>query len=95
MAILKNEINTNCSQIPNSVIRAKDISDAEYRLLMYLYSLPKNCNINQGYLGKELNCNRENINKKIRRLKELGYLEVVKDKGIDYVYVLKEVGGVQ
>lgn len=95
MSVLKSEIRNKYSQIPNSVIRAKDVSDAEYRLLIYLYSLPDGWKINQGYLGTELNCSRVNINKKIRRLKESGYLEIVKanrDNETDYIYVLKEKG---
>lgn len=93
MAILKSEIRNKYSQIPNSVIRAKDVTDAEYRLLIYLYSLPDGWKINQGYLGTELNCSRININKKIRRLKELKYLEIIKtnkNKETDYIYLLKE-----
>ena len=39
MAILKSEIRNKYSQIPNSVIRAKDVTDGDYRLLIYLYSL--------------------------------------------------------
>jgi len=94
MAILKSEIRNRYSQIPNSIIRAKDTSDAEHRLLIYLYSLPDGWKINQGYLGTELNCNRVNINKKLRRLKELGYLEIIKskNKNTDFIYVLKEKG---
>lgn len=95
MPILKSEIRNKFSTIPNSIIRAKDLTDAEYRLLIYLYSLPDGWKINQSYLGKELNCNRININKKISRLKQLGYLEVNKsssDKSTDYIYVLKEKG---
>ncbi len=93
MAILKSEIRNKFSTIPNSVIRAKDISDGDYRLLIYLYSLPNGWKINQGYLGTELNCSRVNINKKVKRIKEAGYLEILKttsDKTTDYIYVLKE-----
>lgn len=93
MAILKSEIINKFTTIPNSVIRAKDISDGDYRLLIYLYSLPNGWKINQGYLGTELNCSRININKKIKRIKEAGYLEIIKsssDKSTDYIYVLKE-----
>ncbi len=93
MSVLKSEIRNKYSTIPNSVIRAKDLSDAEYRLLIYLYSLPNGWKINQSYLGNELSCSRININKKLRRIKELGYLEIIKekdDKSIDYIYLLKE-----
>lgn len=93
MAILKSEIRNKYSQIPNSVIRAKDVTDGDYRLLIYLYSLPNGWKINQGYLGTELNCNRRNISSKIKRLKEAGYLEIIranKQGDTDYIYVLKE-----
>ncbi|HIU12325.1 MAG TPA: hypothetical protein IAB65_06460 [Candidatus Onthocola stercorigallinarum] len=93
MAILKSEIRNKYSQIPNSVIRANDISDGDYRLLIYLYSLPDGWKINQSYLGTELGCNRRNINSKIKRLKDAGYLELIKatnNKETDYIYVLKE-----
>ena len=93
MAILKSKIKNQYSQIPNSVIRVKDISDGDYRLLMYLYSLPDDWKISQGYLGNELNCNRRNINAKLKRLKESGYLEITRsqdDDGSDYIYTLKE-----
>lgn len=94
MAILKSEIRNKFTTIPNSIVRAKDLSDGDYRLLIYLYSLPNAWKINQSYLGQELNCTRENINKKIARIKKAGYLEIIKnsnnDKDIDYIYNLKE-----
>lgn len=93
VAILRSEIRNKYSQIPNSVIKAKDISDGDYRLLIYLYSLPNGWKINQSYLGTELGCNRRNINSKIKRLKDTGYLEVIKEKEkseVDYIYVLRE-----
>lgn len=93
MAILKSEIRNKYSQIPNSIIRTKELTDGDYRLLIYLYSLPDKWKINQTFLASELGCNRRNINAKIKRLKESGYLEIIKadstDKGTDYVYVLK------
>ena len=93
MAILKSEIRNKFSTIPNSIIRAKDISDGDYRLLIYLYSLPNGWKINQNFLGTEFNCNRRNISAKIKRIKESGYLEITKEtrnKETDYIYVLKE-----
>lgn len=93
MSILRSEIKNKFSTIPNSVIRDKELSDGDYRLMIYLYSLPNSWKINQSYLGKELNCSRENINRKIKRIKEAGYLEIVKEttkKDVDYIYILKE-----
>ena len=93
MAILKNKFKANYSIIPNSIIQAKDLTDAEYRLLLFLYSLPDSWKINQNFLGLKLNCNRININKKIKKLKELGYLEILKSpEKNDYIYILKEKG---
>lgn len=94
MAVLKSEIRNNFTTIPNSVIKAKDLTDAEYRLIIYLYSLPDGWKINQGYLGKELNCSRVNINKKLRKIKEAGYLEISKslENDSDYIYILKDKG---
>ena len=93
MAILKNKFKDNYSIIPNSIIQAKDLTDAEYRLLIFLYSLPDSWKINQNFLGLKLNCNRININKKIKKLKELGYLEILKSpEKNDYIYILKEKG---
>lgn len=93
MPILKSEVRNKFSTIPNSIIRCKDLSDGDYRLLIYLFSLPDNWKINQTYLGNELGCARENINKKISRIKEAGYLKVIKsieNNDIQYVYVLQE-----
>lgn len=93
MAILKSEIRNKFTTIPNSIVRAKDLSDGDYRLLIYLYSLPNGWKINQSYLGQELGCSRENINKKLARLKKTGYLEITKNsenKEVDYIYTLKE-----
>lgn len=93
MAILKSEVRNRFSTIPNSVIQAKDISDGDYRLLIYLYSLPDGWKINQGYLGTQLGCNRRNINAKLGRIKEAGYLDIIReknDKDVDYIYLLKE-----
>ena len=93
MAILKSEVRNKFSTIPNSIIRAKDVSDGDYRLMIYLYSLPNGWKVNQSYLANELKCNLRNINAKIKRLKDTGYLEIVKDssnKETDYIYILKE-----
>ena len=93
MAILKSEVRNKFSAIPNSIIRAKDVSDGDYRLMIYLYSLPNGWKVNQSYLANELKCNLRNINAKIKRLKDLGYLEIVRDtksKETDFIYVLKE-----
>ncbi len=93
MAILKSEIRNKFSTIPNSIIRAKDVSDGDYRLMIYLYSLPNGWKVNQSYLATELKCNLRNINAKIKRLKDAGYLEIIranKNNMSDYIYVLKE-----
>lgn len=92
MPILKSEIRNKFTTIPNSVIQAKDISDGDFRLLIYLYSLPDGWKINQSYLGSQFGCNRRNINAKIGRIKEAGYLEIIreqKEKDVDYIYLLK------
>lgn len=93
MAILKSEIRNKFTTIPNSIVRAKDLSDGDYRLLIYLFSLPNNWKINQSYLGQELGCNTRNIRLKIKRIKDAGYLEIIKSKNkndINYTYILKE-----
>ncbi len=92
MAILKSEIRNKFTTIPNSVVQAEDISDGDYRLLIYLYSLPDGWKINQGYLGQKMNCSRVNINKKISRIKQAGYLDVIRtrENNTDFIYVLKE-----
>ena len=95
MAILKSEIKNRYSQIPNSVIHDKDLSDGDYRLLILLYSFPNNWKINQDYLAQKVKCNRRNVNSKLKRIKEAGYLEIQKNidkkkKEVDFIYVLKE-----
>lgn len=92
MAILKSEIRNKFTTIPNSIIQECELSDGDFRLLVFLYSLPDGWKINQGYLGAKMNCSRVNVNKKVKRIKEAGYLEVLKSKGTntDYIYVLKE-----
>ena len=95
MAILKSEIKNRYSQIPNSVIHDKDLSDGDYRLLILLYSFPNNWKINQEYLAQKVRCNKRNVNSKLKRIKEAGYLEIQKNidkkkKEVDFIYVLKE-----
>lgn len=95
MAILKSEIKNRYSQIPNSVIHDKDLSDGDYRLLILLYSFPNNWKINQEYLAQKVKCNKRNVNSKLKRIKEAGYLEIQKNidkkkKEVDFIYVLKE-----
>ncbi len=92
MPILKSEVRNKYTTIPNSVIQKCELSDGDFRLLVFLYSLPDGWRINQGYLGTKMKCSRININKKIKRIKEAGYLEIIKAKGnsTDYIYVLKE-----
>ena len=93
MAILKSEIRNKFTNIPNSIIQENELSDGDFRLLIYLYSLPDGWKINQGYLGQKLRCNRRNVNAKLSRIKEAGYLEIIpkkNDKTTDYIYLLKE-----
>ena len=94
MAILRSEIKNQYSQIPNAVIRDKQLSHSEYRLLIYLYSLPDSWKIDQGFLGKELGCTRININQKLAKIKQCGYLEIQRadkdsKKDVDFIYILK------
>lgn len=94
MAILKSEIRNKFTSIPNSIIQDNPLSDGDFRLLIFLYSLPDKWKINQGYLAKKMNCNRVNVNKKISRIKNAGFLEIVKpdakENDTDYIYILKE-----
>ena len=92
MAILKSEIRNKYTTIPNSIIQENELSDGDFRLLIFLYSLPDKWKINQSYLANKMNCSRVNLNKKIRRIKDAGYLEIIKsnNKSTDYIYVLKE-----
>ena len=92
MAILKSEIRNKYTTIPNTIIQECELSDGDFRLLVFLYSLPDGWRINQGYLGTKMKCSRININKKIKRIKDAGYLEIIKAKGnsTDYIYILKE-----
>lgn len=94
MAILKSEIRNKYTTIPNSVINDKELTDGDYRLLIYLYSLPNKWKINQGYLATQMNCNRRNISSKLQRIKKAGYLEIIKSEedSSDYIYLLKEKG---
>ncbi len=95
MAILKSQIRNKFTNIPNSIIQENKLSDGDFRLLIYLYSLPNGWKINQGYLGLKLGCNRRNISAKIGRIKEAGYLDIIKNnntKNVDYIYILKEKG---
>ncbi len=97
MAILKSEIRNKFTNIPNSIIQENELSDGDFRLLIYLYSLPDGWKINQGYLGQKLGCNRRNINAKLSRIKDAGYLEIIpkkNDKTTDYIYLLKAKRGV-
>lgn len=90
MKILKNRIKDNFSIIPNSIIRDKNLRDGDFRLLIYLYSLPNDWKINQSNLADEMNCNLRNLNAKISRLKDGGYLEVIRRENNDYDYFLTE-----
>lgn len=89
MAILKSDVRNNFSTLPNSVIQTDKLSDGDYRLLIYLYSLPNSWKINQRQLGIKLHCNQRNINAKLKRIKEAGFLDIIK-KGGEYLYILKE-----
>lgn len=89
--ILRNKMKENFSSIPNEIIRNTRLSDKEYRLLMFLYSLPDDWEVDQSWLGREFSCSRERINKKLKKLKDTGYLKI-KNNGnnfkYDYVYIL-------
>lgn len=92
MAILKSEIRNKYTTIPNSIIQDNELSDGDYRLLIYLYSLPDKWKINQAHLATKMKCNRRNVNAKLQRIKAAGYLEIIRseEKTSDYIYLLKE-----
>ena len=94
MAILKSIVKNQFSIIPNEVIRDKTLSHSEYRLLIYLYSLPDNWKINQSYLASELETTRNKINQRLANIKKQGYLDIEKNsksnkEEVDYLYILK------
>ena len=94
MAILKSIVKNQFSIIPNEVIRDKTLSHSEYRLLIYLYSLPDNWKINQSYLASELETTRNKINQRLASIKKQGYLDIEKNsksnkEEVDYLYILK------
>ena len=94
MAILKSIVKNQFSIIPNEVIRDKTLSHSEYRLLIYLYSLPDNWKINQSYLASELETTRNKINQRLANIKKQGYLDIEKNsksnkEEVDYLYILR------
>ena len=56
---------------------------------MYLYSLPENWKVNRENLGQRLGCSKRNIEKKIKSLREKGYLKIEKGQK-EYEYILIE-----
>ena len=85
MGKITNDLKTNFTKIPNIAIVDHNLTDSDFRLLIYLYSLPNGWNINQEQIGRVLNCSRKNVCLKISRLKKYGYLEIIKN-GNDYDY---------
>lgn len=90
MITIKNEIKDNFTIVPNFIIGDKNLTDGDFRLLIFLYSLPNDWDIKQEYLAKQVGCNQRNLNAKISRLKENGYLEIVRKGQTDYEYILRK-----
>lgn len=88
MAILRDEIKNNFSIIPNEIIKRIDLPGQEYKLIIYLFSLPNEWKIDQTNLADVFNISRENMNKLIARIKTKGFLEIQK-KDSKLVYLLK------
>lgn len=80
MAILKNNLKENFSIVPNEVITSNEPNDGEYRLLMYLYHLPNDWEVNQEYLANKLGLSRVQINRRISNLKTKKFIEIIKIK---------------
>lgn len=80
MPIIKNKIKQNYSVIPNEILVNKTLKDGDYRLLLHLYQLPQDWVVNQEQLGREFGLTREQINRRIKSLKEQGFLEIEKVK---------------
>lgn len=80
MAIIKNKIKENFTVIPNEVLTNQTLKDGDYRLLLHLYRLPNDWEVNQEQLGTEFKISREQINRRITNLKQAGFLEITKIK---------------
>lgn len=87
MAIIKNKYKSNFTVIPNEIIVSEALSDGDFRLLTLLYYLPDNIKITQEKLAIKMNCNRRNLNSKLSRIKEAGFLKISKHDD-DYIYEL-------
>ena len=87
MAIIKNKISKNYTVLPNQVVLNRTLSDGDFRLLVLLYYLPDNMKINQKKLAEKVGCNRRNLNSKLNRIKNAGFLKITQF-GDDFIYEL-------
>lgn len=80
MAILKNKLKSDFSQIPNSMINDERLKDSEFRLLCYLYSKPDNWEVNNTDICKKLGMHRGTLAKYWKSLIEIGYIQRTKNQ---------------
>lgn len=90
MAILKNDLKNNFTQIPNEIITS-ELSDKALRVLLYLYSKPSDWVIYQTKIAKDLRVTRKTVNANVKELKDAGYITVDKvrcETGFEHIYTL-------
>jgi len=92
MAVLKNSLKENFTQIPNHII-VSNLSNEAFRLLVYLYSKPDDWKIYQGSIRKEFGVSRQSVNKWFKELKAKGFISIKQrtlQGKFDYVYRLMD-----
>ena len=80
MAVLKNEIKVNFTQIPNELLLDKRLSASAKILYCYIKSKPSNWKVINADIKKNLKISKETISKKFKELISTGWVSRKRDK---------------
>lgn len=89
--IKKEKITNNFYNLNNSYVVDKQLSNTDFRILSYLHSLHKNFNITQKIISENLSISKNTVEKSIKNLKELGYIDIKEIQLHKYTYILNNL----
>lgn len=87
--IEKYNIGNNYGKVDKNFFKDKNLKPVDFEILVYIHSLHTNTKLTQKMISDTLPISKNTVEKSIKNLKKLGYLEIIETDLHEYKYVLK------